>query len=149
MFLDVKISRKSEYAIRALVTMVRQPRSWSIQELSAHEGIPVKFLEQILLALRHAGLLSAKRGVGGGYSLRARPADVTVGRVIRIMDGPIAPVPCAAEHPTESCTCPDVRTCPLRQVMVTVREQICAVLDGRTLDELAAATDRDILAFDI
>ena len=65
----MRISRKSEYALRALVSLARERRSWGIQELSERENIPVKFLEQILLALRHAGLLTSKRGVGGGYTL--------------------------------------------------------------------------------
>jgi Rrf2 family protein len=145
----VRISRKSEYAIRSLVAMARHQRSWSIQELSVQEAIPVKFLEQILLSLRHAGFLSAKRGVGGGYTLRAKPGQITVGDVIRTMDGPIAPVPCAAPLATESCSCPDPRACPLRQLMTTVREEISAILDARTIDDLAHANPDAALAFDI
>jgi len=129
--------------------MARHQRSWSIQELSAQENIPIKFLEQILLALRHAGYLSAKRGVGGGYTLRRRPAEISVGDVIRAMDGPIAPVPCAAASPTESCTCPDPRACPLRLLMVDVRVQISAILDTKTIDDLARMVPENSLVFDI
>ena len=70
----MRVSRKSEYALRALIAMARKPRSYQIQELSDAENIPIKFLEQILLTLRHAGFLTSKRGVGGGYSLRVSPS---------------------------------------------------------------------------
>lgn len=132
-----------------MVAMTRHQRSWSIQELSAQESIPVKFLEQILLALRHAGFLSAKRGVGGGYTLRKRPSEISVGDIIRAMDGPIAPVPCAAAQPTEECSCPDRNTCPLRLLMIEVRNQICCHLDGTTLEEMAKTPLEDNLAFEI
>ena len=99
----MRISKKAEYALRALVAIARQPRSWAIQELSAQEKIPIKFLEQILLALRHAGLLSSKRGVGGGYTLLRAPGEITLLEVLRILDGPIALVPCAAEQPKQEC----------------------------------------------
>lgn len=145
----VRISRKSEYAIRALVAMAQQRRSWSILELSTHERISVKFLEQILLTLRHAGFLSAKRGVGGGYTLRANPAELRVGDVIRAMDGPIAPISCAGGLPTEECTCRDQRTCPLRLVMVEVRDAIHAILDHRTIEDLAQMGSSGELAFEI
>jgi len=129
--------------------MARQPRSWSIQELSGQEAIPVKFLEQILLTLRHAGYLSAKRGVGGGYTLRTQPSTIRVGDVIRTMDGPIAPVPCAAAQPSENCTCPDPRTCPLRLLMIDVREEIARMLDAKTIDDLVKMHPDDALAFEI
>src|SRR3954462_13099240 len=104
--------------------MARQPKSWQIQELSQRENIPVKFLEQILLALRHAGMLSSKRGVGGGYVLRKAAAEITVGEVIRPFDGPVARVPCAAEVPGEPCTCPDRLRCPVRLFLTTVRSDL-------------------------
>jgi len=129
--------------------MARRPRSWSIQELSAQEAIPVKFLEQILLALRHAGYLSAKRGVGGGYTLRTDPGQLRVGDVIRTMDGPIAPVPCAAAQPADHCTCPDPVTCPLRLMMTDVRSQLTEMLDARTISDLSRMTGENVMAFDI
>ena len=108
----MRISRKSEYALRALVLLARERRCWGIQELSERENIPVKFLEQILLTLRHAGMLASKRGVGGGCTLIREPDEITVAEVIRTFDGPLAPVSCAAERPVEKCTCPDPRACP-------------------------------------
>jgi Rrf2 family protein len=132
----VRISRKAEYALRALVAMARKRKSWQIQELSAQENIPIKFLEQILLALRHGGLLASKRGVGGGYSLRKSASEISVGEVIRILDGPLALVPCAVVPPGEPCTCPNPLTCPLRLLMTDIRRDLAAMLDGRTIEDM-------------
>lgn len=146
----MRISKKAEYALRALVAIARQPRSWAIQELSTKENIPIKFLEQILLALRHGGLLASKRGVGGGYTLLRPPSEITLREVLRILDGPVAPVPCAAEQPTERCTCPDPQTCPLRLTMIEVRNQITGLLEKRTIEDMVHMTpDPNALAFDI
>ncbi len=146
----MRISRKAEYALRALVAMARQRKSWQIQELSAKENIPIKFLEQILLALRHGGLLASKRGVGGGYSLRKAAAEISVGEVIRILDGPIALVPCAVTPPGEPCTCPDPQTCPLRMLMTDVRRDLASMLDGRTIEDMVKLSPSSgELAFEI
>jgi Rrf2 family protein len=146
----VRISRKAEYALRALVAIARQPKSWQIQELSTRENIPIKFLEQILLALRHAGLLTSKRGVGGGYSLRRSAADITVGEVIRVLDGPLALVPCAAEQPGEPCTCPDRKNCAVRLLMTDVRRDLAAMLEGRSIEDMVRMAPADeVLAFEI
>jgi Rrf2 family protein len=146
----MRISKKAEYALRALAVMARGKKSWSIQELSEREHIPVKFLEQILLALRHAGVLASRRGVGGGYSLVKLPAETTVGEVIRALDGPLAPVPCAAERPSEPCTCPDPRACPVRLLMEKLRQDLAAWLDARTLEDLARlGSNAAGLAFEI
>jgi len=146
----MRISKKAEYALRALVAMARRPRSWSIHELSEQERIPVKFLEQILLALRHAGVLGSKRGVGGGYVMLRAPGEISVGEVVRILDGPLAPVPCAAERPGEKCTCPDLRTCPLRLLMTQFRTHLSTWLEERTIDDmLRMSPGPDSLAFEI
>lgn len=146
----VKISKKSEYAIRALVAIARGPAQHfhQIQELSKTEGIPIKFLEQILLVLRHAGVLASRRGVKGGYAFARRSDEVTVGEVIRLMDGPLAPVPCAASKPSDTCSCPDPQTCALRILMMEVRSKISEALDGRTIaDVVAMSPGQDIGEF--
>ncbi|MEO8350237.1 MAG: Rrf2 family transcriptional regulator [Chthoniobacteraceae bacterium] len=146
----MRISKKAEYALRALVAMARHPKSWAIHELSEQERIPVKFLEQILLSLRRAGLLASKRGVGGGYALLKGPTDISLAEVVQILDGPLAPVPCAAERPTERCTCPDPRTCPIRIVMSGFREEMAGWLANRTVDDLLRVSPgADSLAFEI
>lgn len=146
----MRISKKSEYALRALVIFVRCPRNYQVQELSAQENIPVKFLEQILSTLKRAGVLNSKRGTGGGYVLRANPAMLTVGEVIEIMDGPISPVACAVDQPSERCSCPDPRTCVLRLLMSEVRVELESTLKARTLDDMACmGVDQSRLAFEI
>ena len=146
----MRISKKAEYALRALVAIARQPRSWSIHELSTQEKIPIKFLEQILLTLRHAGILASKRGVGGGYTLLRQPSEITLREVIRVLDGPLAPVPCAADEPSEICTCPDPQTCPVRRMMIDIRTDIARLLEGRTIEDLVRlAPNSETLAFEI
>jgi Rrf2 family transcriptional regulator, cysteine metabolism repressor len=147
----MRISKKAEYALRALAVIARQrTKSWSIQELSDLEHIPLKFLEQILLTLRHAGVLASKRGVRGGYTLVRMPENIRLGEVIALFDGPLAPVPCAGEKPTQPCTCPDPRTCPLRQMMTGIRHEMAAMLESRTIEDLAKlAPTGTSLAFDI
>lgn len=146
----MRISRKAEYALRALVAMARGARSFSIQELSEKENIPIKFLEQILLSLRHAGMLASKRGVGGGYTLLIPPSQINVGEIIELMDGQIAPVPCAAAKPLEKCSCPDPRTCALRLLMTGLRQEISAVLHERTIEDMIRlGPDAGGLAFEI
>jgi Rrf2 family cysteine metabolism transcriptional repressor len=146
----MRISKKSEYALRALIAIARNPRSHQVHDLAKRENIPLKFLEQLLLALRQAGILASKRGVGGGYTLRRETNQITVGEVIRIMDGPLAPVPCAAASPLEKCTCPNPRTCALRLLMTEVREQLSATLDHRTIEDvLRLSPDGGSLAFEI
>ena|SRR5579862_3714337 len=147
----MRISRKTEYALRALVAMSRKAgRAYQIQELSEKENIPIKYLEQILLALRHAGFLASKRGVGGGYSLRVSPSQINVGEIIELMDGPIAPVPCAALRPLEKCSCPDPRTCAVRLLMIDLREEISSLLGARTIEDMVKLSpDSGALAFEI
>jgi Rrf2 family protein len=147
----MRISKKAEYALRALVVMARPPaRSWSIQELATSERIPIKFLEQILLSLRRGGILHSKRGVGGGYTLVRAADDIRIGDVIAIFDGPLAPIACAAERPTERCTCPEPRSCPLRLVMTALRKDLAALLNARSIEDmLRLAPGGQTLAFDI
>ena len=146
----MRISKKAEYALRALVLMARSPKSWSIPELSVQERIPIKFLEQILLALRRAGILGSKRGVGGGYVLSRPPSEISVGEVIRSLDGPFAPVPCAAERPGERCSCPDPRNCAVRLLMIRFRSEVDSWMDRHTLEDMLHLSGRrETLAFDI
>ncbi len=135
----MRLSKKTEYALRALFAIARDRNasSWRIEQLSRQENIPVKFLEQILLSLRNAGLLASKRGVGGGYRMARPPGEIAIGEVIRTLDGPFTPLPCAsAKARRERCSCPDERTCPLRVLMVEVQSHMERLLDGRTLEDV-------------
>ena len=152
----MRFSKKTEYALRALFAIARVSQgtnagSWRIEQISRQENIPIKFLEQILLSLRHAGLLASKRGVGGGYRLARSPREITVGEVIRAIHGPFTPLPCALpEQRQELCTCPDKRTCPVRILMADVQPQLEELFDGRTLEDvLRQVPQTAALSFDI
>jgi Rrf2 family protein len=149
---SMRISRKAEYALRALLLLARDnpDKVHQIHELSEAGRIPVKFLEQILLTLRNRGILSSKRGVGGGYSLKRRPSDMSVLEIIELMDGPIAPLPCALDKNTEPCSCADPLFCSLRPLMREARKELCELFGSRTIQDLAdEARGRNIMAFDI
>lgn len=132
------LSKRGEYGLRAMLRLATpdgtdRPIMLQIKEIARQENIPAKFLEQILLALKNAGMLHSKMGVGGGYYL-ARPAgQVTLGQIVRILDGPIAPVKCVSQMAYEPCGCPDEATCSLRLAMFDVRAAISNVLDKTTL----------------
>jgi len=146
----VRISRRAEYALRALVALARHGRPLQIGELSRLENIPAKFLEQILLALRNGGFLASKRGVGGGYALKQPAGKIPVGDVVRALDGPVAPLPCAAASGNDvPCSCPDPRTCPLRRFMTQLHGELNALLDARTIEDLARMDVGQALAFEI
>lgn len=107
-----------------------------IGELSKTEKIPQKFLESILLELKRHGLLSSKRGKEGGYQLRDTPENITFGQIVRILDGPLAPVPCVSNLYYERCEeCVDETTCHIRRVMKQVRDETCRILDGTSLSD--------------
>jgi Rrf2 family protein len=113
-----------------------------IQEMSEGETIPKKFLEQILLALKGFGLVHSKKGKGGGYSLAQPPRSIMLGPVIRMMEGPLAPLPCASETRFKKCEeCPDAETCATRIVMREVRDAISTVLDNISLEEACRRAD--------
>jgi Rrf2 family protein len=107
-----------------------------IREIAQREQIPPKFLEQILLALKNGGLLHSKLGVGGGYHLARSADEISLGQIVRILDGPLAPVKCVSQMAYEPCGCPDEATCGLRLVMGDVRNAISAVLDGTSLADV-------------
>jgi Rrf2 family protein len=111
---------------------------------------PGKFLEQILLHLRNEGLLTSKRGVGGGYSLRKRASDIVVLEIVELLDGPIAPLPCALERPGEPCGCPDPTRCPLRPLMRQAREMMRDLFSSKTVQDLLdESRGEHALAFEI
>jgi Rrf2 family protein len=148
----MRISRRAEYALRALLLIAKDQKAkiHQIQELSDRGNIPVKFLEQILLSLRNEGLLTSKRGVGGGYSLRKRPSDIVVLDIIELLDGPIAPLPCALERPGDPCGCPDPTRCPLRPLMRDARNMIRDLFSSKTVQDLLDDTRGEYaLAFEI
>ena len=108
-----------------------------IASLAQSQRIPKKFLELILLELRNAGILGSKKGKGGGYFLARSPASVSIGEVIRILDGPFAPVPCVSQSAYRTCEeCKDEATCGIRAVMQNVRDATSQILDHESLANL-------------
>ena len=141
----MKLSKKSEYALRALLelTLVHGKATLQRHEIAARQHIPVEFLEQILLALKRAGLLSSRRGMRGGYGLLKSPEEVTLGQVIRVLDGPLAPIGCVSKTAYQKCRdCPytDNPRCPVQHVMGAVRDAIADFLDHYTLADFAAGS---------
>jgi len=108
-----------------------------IKDIAEREKIPPKFLEQILLTLKNAGLVNSKMGVGGGYYLSKPASEVTLGQIIRTLDGPLAPIRCVSQMAYEPCGCPDERTCGLRLIMLDVRNAIANILDNTSLTDVA------------
>jgi Rrf2 family protein len=140
------LSQKAKYALRALILLARHERAGLVQvaDIAEQEKIPRKFLELILLDLKRQGILYSQRGKGGGYCLAKPAAAITFGQVVRLMDGPIAPLPCASVTGFRRCAdCEDDRTCEIRKVMRRVRDATAEVLDSTTLadvtDEEAAS----------
>ena len=138
----MRLSKRGEYGLRAMIALAEaaseggSPLMMQIREISQREQISPKFLEQILLTLKNAGLLHSKMGVGGGYYL-ARPAgEITLGQIFRVLDGPVAPIRCVSQIAYESCGCPDEDTCGLRLVMSDVRNAIAGILDTTSLAEV-------------
>jgi Rrf2 family protein len=146
-----QLSKKTQYCLRALYALARDYGNGPtlISQLAAEEGIPKKFLEQILLALKATGIVESKKGKGGGYSLAQPPDSLTVGTIIRMIEGPLAPLPCASETRFRKCDeCVDVETCGTRIVMRQVRDAISNILDSTTLamvcDRVDAAAERQV-----
>jgi Rrf2 family protein len=112
-----------------------------IKEIAERQHIPAKFLEQILLTLKNNGMLHSRMGVGGGYYL-ARPAgEISLGHIVRVLDGPLAPIGCVSQMAYETCGCPDEKTCGLRLVMLDVRNAISDILDTTTLADVIGRVD--------
>ena len=134
------ISKKAKYALKALKVLAREYESRRpvlISTIAEQERIPKKFLEAILLDLRNHGVLQSQKGKGGGYLLRMPPGEVTFSRVMRIIDGPIAPTLCVSLYFYGRCDdCADEQTCTLRSVMESWRDANLAVLDKKTLMDL-------------
>lgn len=141
----MRLSRRSEYGLRALVDLVRHSedgRPLSLTALAQRNNLPPKFLEQIMTRLKRAGIVRTTLGAHGGYVLGTDPSTVSIGRVIRLLDGALAPVGCVSLRFYEACSCPDEASCALRDVMLDVRDNILAILDRETLAELAAREGR-------
>jgi Rrf2 family protein len=140
----MRLSRRSEYGIRALVDLVRHGDETpvALAMLARRNNLPPKFLEQIMSTLKHGGIVRTTLGAHGGYGMAVEPATVSVGRVIRLLDGALAPLPCVSLRYYGRCSCPDEATCSLRDLMLDVRDAMLEILDRETLADVAARPGR-------
>jgi Rrf2 family protein len=130
------LSKKTKYGLKALTYIARKrcDDPVLISEIASKENISQKFLESILLTLRKTGFLGSKKGKGGGYYLIKEPKDITMASVIRVLEGPIAMVPCVSLNFYEKCDdCPDEDKCAVHSVMIEVRDSTLRVLENKTL----------------
>lgn len=142
----MKLSKKGEYALRSLINLgiAAEVGRGLVQasELAESDQLPGKFLEQILQQLKEAKLVASSRGKFGGFRL-ARPASqITIGAVVRLIDGPLAPIGCVSQTAYEKCSCPDETHCGLRMLMLDVRNAIAGILDRYTLADIVEVTLR-------
>ena len=144
----MKVSKRCHYALRALVDLgmasaLGHPLV-QIGDLAQKENLPVKFLEQIFLQLREAGWIESKRGKQGGYLLAIPAAEIVLGDVIRLLEGPLAPIPCVSRSGYEPCSCPDEAHCGVHALMAEVHKALTGVLDRVTLADTVKTTLRKI-----
>lgn len=142
----MRISKRGEYALRALIDIGIAHELGrelvQISELARQERLPVKFLEQILTQLKVAGFVTSRRGKFGGYLLAMPPVEIKFGAVVRLIDGPLAPISCVSVMAYERCTCPDEEHCGLRMLMLDVRNSIANILDRYSLADTVEITLR-------
>jgi Rrf2 family protein len=133
------LTMKAKYALRALATLaLNAPGQMPAARIARDAGVPGKFLETILVDLRKAGLVESRRGTRGGHRLLREPERITLGEVVRIVDGPIAPIRCASVTAYRPCSdCPDPARCSVRLLMGEVREAMSGVIDHRSLAQFA------------
>lgn len=137
------LSKKTKYAIKALTFLARKEEKTptQISVIAKSENIPHKFLESILLELRKAGYLAAKRGKGGGYYLLDSPEELMMSDLIRLLDGPIAMVPCVSLNFYEKCDdCEDEEKCAIHKIMLQVRDSTLKILKNKSLADLIKDT---------
>lgn len=134
------LSKKAQYAFKALSYMAsrKENEPTLIAEISRKKKIPLKFLENILLELKNAGILESKKGKGGGYFFREPPKNIPLAKVIRLIDGPIALLPCVSLNFYERCKNCDEKQCGLHETMILVRDATLKVLEKRSVADLAA-----------
>jgi Rrf2 family protein len=141
------LTKKGKYGLKALGALSRQSSGQltGVAELAVANAIPKKFLDAILADLRNAGFVRSKKGKQGGYGL-ARPAtEIMIGHVVRVLDGPLAPIPCASRTRFVPCDDCEVETCQIRHLMLNVRNAIAEVLDKTSLSQMVAMGGADTL----
>ena len=134
------LSKKTKYGLKALTYIARSKDDMPVQVsvIAKNEQIPPKFLESILLTLRKSGILGSKKGKHGGYYLRKEPSEILMTEVMRVLEGPIAMVPCVSLNFYEKCDdCPDEEKCSVNKLMIQVRDNTLQVFRNTTLADLS------------
>jgi len=133
------LSKKTLYAFKALMYLSNEHNKGPvlIADIARKKNIPLKFLENILLELKRAGILDSKKGKGGGYYLAKEPEQVLLAEVLRLIDGPIALLPCVSLHFYQKCTNCDEKRCGLNRIMIQVRDANLAILETKTVADIA------------
>lgn len=133
------ISKRTKYGLKALAYLAKQEKGKPvlISEIAESQNISQKFLESILLDLKKKGFLGAKKGKGGGYYLLKPGSEISVASVFRVLEGPIAWLPCVSLNYYEKCDdCVDEATCTLNKFMIQVRDNILSVVENQTINDL-------------
>ena len=143
----MRFSKKSEYGLRAMIELTQEYGRGLVQRkvLAERQHIPLGFLETILLSLKNAGLIGSRRGMNGGVFLIKPPQEVTLGQIIRILDGPLAPIACVSQTAYQKCEdCPhaETATCPIQGIMLDVRNAIASVLDHYSLEDFVLTKNK-------
>jgi Rrf2 family protein len=148
------LSSRARYATRALLELSLRDDEGSIliQEIADRQKIPLKYLQQILVSLKAAGFVQSRKGPGGGYALAKSPREISLGAVLRAMDGPLAPISCVSVTAYAECGCPDPERCALRESFGKVREAMAELLDNTTFEtlrdrQLVLEGHKDVLDF--
>lgn len=133
----MKITYKGDYALKTILDLALHYNQGvaTIHDLAKRADIPIKFLEQVLLELKRGGFVASKRGINGGYFLARKPQEIKLGEVVRFIDGPIEPLPCAGRQVTYK-GCADIYKCAFREIWTAVTEAISGVIDNITFEDL-------------
>ncbi len=142
------LTKKGKCGLKAMLHLAAYPPGEPslVSDIAEANNIPKKFLDTILGELRNAGFVNSKKGKGGGYTLAKSAQNIRVGHIVRVLDGPLAPIQCASKTSYRRCDdCDDEKHCGVRLIMLEAREALAAVLDNRTLAEMRAAAENDEL----
>jgi len=136
------ITQKMKYALKALLTLADEaakarPEALTIEEIARRSGAPKRFLEHILLEIRNAGIIASTRGRSGGYQMLAAPEAVSISELLRMIDGPIAPLPCLSRRAYQKCEdCTDEQACRIRKVFAEVFWSYLVLIESLTLADV-------------
>ncbi|MDQ2632442.1 MAG: Rrf2 family transcriptional regulator [Pseudomonadota bacterium] len=142
------LTKKGKYGLKALVHLSKMPPGQLafVGDIAARNNIPKKFLDAILGELRNAGFVQSRKGKDGGYRLARLPSEIKIGHVVRVLDGPLAPIACASRSQYQRCEDCDEATCQVRHMMLEVRHALAELLDNRSLAAMRDAANDDIAA---